>query len=150
MVGIEAYLSIRRRNSDTGLSFFDDDDEESGKVSSEKVPFSFELYLSGILVAFKVGNILALCNQIEKVNLQKNYLYCKFIFSSMQPVLYNRFADFLSSHFSLILCFRISWKIYGIGYRFYPAMDGNLIAVKIFSSFCCFSSFCFSAYRLQL
>ncbi|KAG8653038.1 hypothetical protein MANES_06G161000v8 [Manihot esculenta] len=36
MVGIEAYLSIRRRNSDTGLSFFDDDDEESGKVSSEK------------------------------------------------------------------------------------------------------------------
>ncbi|KAJ9164313.1 hypothetical protein P3X46_023908 [Hevea brasiliensis] len=35
MVGIEAYLSIRRHNSDTGLSFFDDDDE-SGKGSSEK------------------------------------------------------------------------------------------------------------------
>ncbi|KAJ4845961.1 Nucleic acid dioxygenase ALKBH1 [Turnera subulata] len=35
MVGIEAYLSIRRHNSDTGLSFFEDDDE-SGKAVVEK------------------------------------------------------------------------------------------------------------------
>lgn len=35
MVGIEAYLSIRRHNSDTGLSFFEDDDE-SGRGVVEK------------------------------------------------------------------------------------------------------------------
>ncbi|XP_015571307.1 nuclear cap-binding protein subunit 1 isoform X2 [Ricinus communis] len=35
MVGTEAYLSIRRHNSDTGLSFFEDDDE-SGKGFTEK------------------------------------------------------------------------------------------------------------------
>lgn len=35
MVGIEAYLSIRRHNSDTGLSFFEDDDE-SGRAVVEK------------------------------------------------------------------------------------------------------------------
>ncbi|CAK7331146.1 unnamed protein product [Dovyalis caffra] len=32
MVGIEAYLSIRRHNSDTGLSFFEDDDESGSGV----------------------------------------------------------------------------------------------------------------------
>lgn len=36
MVGIQAYLSIRRHNSDTGLSFFEDDGE-SGKGIVEKV-----------------------------------------------------------------------------------------------------------------
>ncbi|KAJ9139749.1 hypothetical protein P3X46_030453 [Hevea brasiliensis] len=36
MVGIEAYLSIRRHNSDTGLSFFEEYDDESGKDASEK------------------------------------------------------------------------------------------------------------------
>lgn len=39
MVGIEAYFSIRRRGSDTGLSFFEDDDD-SEKGNSDKVyPF---------------------------------------------------------------------------------------------------------------
>lgn len=38
MVGIEAYLSIKRHNSDTGLSFFEDDDE-SGSDVVEKVLF---------------------------------------------------------------------------------------------------------------
>ncbi|KAH8520193.1 hypothetical protein H0E87_001604 [Populus deltoides] len=32
MVGIEAYLSIKRHNSDTGLSFFEDDDESGSDV----------------------------------------------------------------------------------------------------------------------
>ena len=44
MVGIEAYLSIRRHNSDTGLSFFEDDDE-SGRGVVEKVSFSFVVTL---------------------------------------------------------------------------------------------------------
>lgn len=44
MVGIEAYLSIRRHNSDTGLSFFEDDDE-SGRAVVEKVSFSFVVTL---------------------------------------------------------------------------------------------------------
>lgn len=35
MVGIEAYLSIRRHNSEAGLSFFEDDDE-SEKANSDK------------------------------------------------------------------------------------------------------------------
>ncbi|XP_037491219.1 nuclear cap-binding protein subunit 1 [Jatropha curcas] len=35
MVGIQAYMSIRRHNSDTGLSFFEDDDE-SEKGATEK------------------------------------------------------------------------------------------------------------------
>uniref|UniRef100_A0A2P2L939 Nuclear cap-binding protein subunit 1 n=1 Tax=Rhizophora mucronata TaxID=61149 RepID=A0A2P2L939_RHIMU len=35
MVGIEAYMSIRRHNSDSGLSFFEDDDE-SGEGLAEK------------------------------------------------------------------------------------------------------------------
>jgi len=39
MVGIEAYLSIKRHNSDTGLSFFEDDDDESGSDVVEKVLF---------------------------------------------------------------------------------------------------------------
>lgn len=38
IVGIEAYLSIRRRGSDTGLSVFKDSDS-SGKAHSEKVNF---------------------------------------------------------------------------------------------------------------
>lgn len=37
MVGLEAYLSIRRRATDTGLSFFEEDDDESGKGVVEKV-----------------------------------------------------------------------------------------------------------------
>lgn len=36
MVGIEAYLSIRRHDSDTGLSFFEDNDE-SEKGNGDKV-----------------------------------------------------------------------------------------------------------------
>jgi nuclear cap-binding protein subunit 1 len=36
MVGIEAYLSIKRHNSDTGLSFFED---KSGSDVVEKVLF---------------------------------------------------------------------------------------------------------------
>lgn len=36
MVGLEAYLSIRRHTSDSGLSFFDDNDEP-GKDTVEKV-----------------------------------------------------------------------------------------------------------------
>ncbi|XP_004291754.1 PREDICTED: nuclear cap-binding protein subunit 1 [Fragaria vesca subsp. vesca] len=35
MVGVEAYLSIRKHVSDTGLSFFEDDDD-SAKVSADK------------------------------------------------------------------------------------------------------------------
>lgn len=38
MVGIEAYLSIRRHNSNFGLSPFEDD--ESGKGPSEKVSYA--------------------------------------------------------------------------------------------------------------
>lgn len=38
MVGIQAYLSIRKQASDTGLSFFEDDDE-SGKDLADKVCF---------------------------------------------------------------------------------------------------------------
>ncbi|KAJ6964483.1 nuclear cap-binding protein subunit 1 [Populus alba x Populus x berolinensis] len=38
MVGIEAYLSIKRHNSDTGLSFLEDDDE-SGSDVVDKVLF---------------------------------------------------------------------------------------------------------------
>lgn len=37
MVGLEAYLSIRRHATDTGLSFFEEDDDESGKGVVEKV-----------------------------------------------------------------------------------------------------------------
>lgn len=36
MVGIEAYLSIRRHGSDAGLSFFEDDDD-SEKGNGHKV-----------------------------------------------------------------------------------------------------------------
>ncbi|PON42191.1 Nuclear cap-binding protein subunit [Parasponia andersonii] len=36
MVGIEAYLSIRKHNSEAGLSFFEDDDDESEKANSDK------------------------------------------------------------------------------------------------------------------
>lgn len=36
MVGVEAYLSIRRHISDIGLSFFEDDDETE-KNPDEKV-----------------------------------------------------------------------------------------------------------------
>ncbi|KAJ0084473.1 hypothetical protein Patl1_29476 [Pistacia atlantica] len=36
MVGLEAYLSIRRHASDTGLSFFEEEEDESGKGVVEK------------------------------------------------------------------------------------------------------------------
>lgn len=36
MVGVEAYLSIRKHTSDTGLSFFENDDE-NGEGLSDKV-----------------------------------------------------------------------------------------------------------------
>lgn len=44
MVGIEAYLSIRRHTSDSGLSFFEDD--EPGGDLVEKVCFAAVTQLS--------------------------------------------------------------------------------------------------------
>lgn len=46
MVGVEAYLSIRRHASDTGLSFFEDDDETE---NGEKVWYLW-FYWHGMLV----------------------------------------------------------------------------------------------------
>lgn len=43
MVGVEAYLSIRRRVSDAGVSVFEDI-EESNNVVNEKVYIRFMLY----------------------------------------------------------------------------------------------------------
>ena len=46
MVGIEAYLSIRRLTSDTGLSFFENDNETGDKVW---LLFSFYFMTSSFL-----------------------------------------------------------------------------------------------------
>lgn len=43
MVGIEAYLSIRRHASDGGLSFFEDDDESKNGVTEKVYLFSHVL-----------------------------------------------------------------------------------------------------------
>uniref|UniRef100_A0A7N2MR50 Uncharacterized protein n=1 Tax=Quercus lobata TaxID=97700 RepID=A0A7N2MR50_QUELO len=48
MVGVEAYLSIRRHASETGLSFFEDDDETE---NGEKRPGFQNLSLPGIELA---------------------------------------------------------------------------------------------------
>ncbi|TXG72947.1 hypothetical protein EZV62_001526 [Acer yangbiense] len=80
MAGLEAYMSIRKHVSDTGLSFFENDDE-SGKGLAEKCLYYVELICS-------------------------------------------------------ILFFRISWKIYGLGYKLYQALDENLIVVVIVNFSC--------------
>lgn len=48
LVGIEAYLSIRRHTSDSGLSFFEDD--ESGDDLVEKVCFPSAIHLSFLIL----------------------------------------------------------------------------------------------------
>ena len=45
MVGVEAYLSIRRQTLDTGLSFFEDDGEVE-KTLNEKVNLTSHYLLS--------------------------------------------------------------------------------------------------------
>jgi hypothetical protein len=40
---------------------------------------------------------------------------------------------FYSNCFILFCFFRISWKIYGVGYKIYLTMDGNLKVVMVFS-----------------
>lgn len=48
MAGLEAYLSIRRHTSDTGLSFFEEDDE-SGKGLVEKVCILSKIYFWDVI-----------------------------------------------------------------------------------------------------
>lgn len=57
MVGVEAYMSIRRHVSDVGVSFFEDDGE------SEKVMLSIELicFLLGYTIAYKICKIQYFC-----------------------------------------------------------------------------------------
>lgn len=44
MVGLEAYLSIRRHASDSGLSFFEDDDESVNGNGDKVYTFLFYGY----------------------------------------------------------------------------------------------------------
>lgn len=62
MVGVEAYLSIRKHVSDTGLSFFEDDDD-SAKESTDKVfdpNMPFSLKLKSHLLPFLMLSILVI------------------------------------------------------------------------------------------
>lgn len=44
MVGVEAYLSIRKHTSDTGLSFFENDDENGEGISDKVSSFLANTY----------------------------------------------------------------------------------------------------------
>lgn len=48
MVGVEAYLSIRRHASDRGLSFFEDDDEAKNGLGEKVYYFTIYIYFQGV------------------------------------------------------------------------------------------------------
>ena len=57
MVGIEAYLSIRRHASEAGLSFFEDDDE-SENSNTDKVHVSGKYFGSWEVNLFYHWNVI--------------------------------------------------------------------------------------------
>ncbi|XP_061975851.1 uncharacterized protein LOC133697372 isoform X2 [Populus nigra] len=67
MIGIEAYLSIKKHNSDTGLSFFEDDDESGSDVVEKD--FLEDLW----------GRIQVLCGNGWKVDSGKLSVFFGFI-----------------------------------------------------------------------